>query len=78
MITSGEVFDPIQGLLGYCFLIKRIKKKKFTYLFGCIGSQLGHVGHSLHHVESFLETHGLSRCGLPAFGCSVACGILVA
>ena len=78
MITSGEMFDPFHGLLHY-FLIKMIYFLKiFTYLFGCIGSQLGHVGYSLHHVESFLATHGLSSCGLPAFGCFVACGILVA
>ena len=79
MITSGEMFDPFQGLLHYCFLIKMTYFLKiFTYLVGCIGSQLGHVGYSLHHMESFLATHGLSSCGSLAFGCFVACGILVA
>ena len=64
MITSGEMFDPFHGLLHY-FLIKMIYFLKiFTYLFGCIGSQLGHVGYSLcfwHFVGQRALEHLLGR-----------------
>ena len=36
------------------------------YLFAYVGSQLQHSGLSLHHVESFVEVHGLSSCDVQA------------
>lgn len=32
----------------------------FIYLFDCAGSQLQHMGSSLHHVGSLFAAHGLS------------------
>ena len=64
-------------------------KEIFIYLFGCIRSQFQHAGSLLHHVASFVATHGLSGCvtwvpehlgSVVAAGrlsCSIACGILV-
>ena len=41
-------------------------KKIFYYVFAYVGSQLQHSGLSLHHVESFVEVHGLSSCDVQA------------
>ena len=55
-----------------------------TYLFGCPGSLLWHMGCSLFHVGSFFVVHGLSSCSTQAqqlplaeLSFSTGCGIFV-
>ena len=63
--TSGPWDTPVRQLL-----LLPLEKK--NYLFGCVGSQLWHVGSFILHVGRLLQLqltglHGLSICGAWAY-----------